>query len=272
MWSRKHFIILISALAILMALSGCKSKKSMVSSGKTGSISQQNIESPNHQITESSINQDYRTLKAKATLSLPTMNIKIKATVSVEMGKNIMISLQPLLGLEMYRIVCTQEHIIFIDKLTHSYMAETYKNFTDKNYNLNYDMVEALLCNRLCDPLQENYKNLETVNQGETTVYRKAAPNYYVEFVTQSGSIYRTTFASNDGSQYVMADYSAFTAIGRYTFPMSSVCNIQSKQFPLSFNVNFEEVTFDGDVNIVETFPSGYNKLSLETLTQSLFK
>lgn len=264
MWSKKHFIVIAVAVAVLFAVSGCKNKTELPAL--------QPAESPNNRITESPNNQNYRTLKAKASLSLPMINsLNIKATVSVEVGKSIMISLQPLLGMEMYRIVCTQEYIIFIDKLTHSYMAEPYKNFTDKNYNLNYDMVEALLCNRFCDPLQEDYNDFTSSCDAETTIYRKQAPNYYVEFLTQSNQIYRTTFASNDGNQYVMADYNSFSKKDGYDFPMAAVCNVRSEKFPLSFNIAFESVEFNADVTISETFPSGYNKLSLETLTQSLF-
>ncbi|MCQ2335560.1 MAG: DUF4292 domain-containing protein [Paludibacteraceae bacterium] len=264
MWSKKHFIIVITTIAVLLAASGCKNKTELPALPAT--------ESPNHRITASPNNQNYRTLKAKAVLSLPMINrLNVKATVSVEVGKSIMISLQPLLGMEMYRIVCTGEHIIFIDKLTHSYMAEPYKNFTDKNHNLNYDMVEALLCNRFCDPLQEDYKDFTESCDAETTIYRKQAPNYYVEFLTQNNLIYRTTFASNDGSQYVMADYNSFSIKDGYSFPTAAVCNVRSEKFPLSFNVTFESVEFNADVTISETLPSGYNKLSLETLTQSLF-
>ncbi len=278
MLSKRNLITLSAALAIMLTAGGCKSKKQMVSSAeqpvkteiKRGETETEVRESQSGVV--SPVNQGYRTLKAKAVMTLPMLNmVSVKATVSVEVGKNIMISLQPLLGMEMYRIVCTNDYIIFIDKLTHQYMAEPYKNFTDKNYNLNYQMVEALLCNRYCDPLQEDYKDLLSSTDAGTTIYRKQAPNYYVEFLTQNNLIYRTTFASNDGSQYVMADYSAFTTTGGYQFPTAAVCNVQSKVFPLSFNISFSNVEFDGEVNITETFPSGYNKISLETLTQSFF-
>lgn len=249
---------------LLLLLGGCKSRKAGVTT--TSTVKQE-------QSAEMFRNQDYKTLKAKASVSMPMLSaMSVKASLSLEVGKGFVISLQPLLGLEMYRIICSTDSIIFIDRLSHTYMADPYKNFTNKDYNLNYGMLEGLFCNRFFDPLEENFKDMSVISNGSGSICRKQAKNYYVEFTTESGSIYRTNVSKNDRSEYVMADYSAFQQYGKYTFPTQAVCNVQSQKFPLSLNISFSSLEFNTDVFVSESVPSGYKKVSIESLTKSLFK
>ena len=264
MLNRNHLrqlSIFVTLLATIICLSGCKSKKGAVTSGKIAS-----------QVTASMQNQSYRTVKMKVSIEVPNiLPMKVKGTISVETGKRLMISVQPLLGIEMYRVVCNTDSIIFIDKMQHTFMAEPYAKFTDKNYNLNYNMIEGLLCNRYFDPLDENFKDVAITSDGSNTIYRKQAPSYYVEFL-QREHLMRIFFSTNDGTQYVSGDYNSFQQMGEYVFPKAAVVSLFSKSMSASMNIGYDSVEFDRDVNIVSSLPSGYQKQSIESLTKSIFK
>ena len=254
-------VLFAAAFTVVFCLSGCKAKKSAVTSGKIAS-----------QVTAAMQNQNYHTVKMRVTLDAPNiLPMKVKATVNVETGKRLMISVQPLLGIEMYRIVCNADSVVFIDKMQHTYMAEPYSKFTDKNYNLNYGMIEGLLCNRYFDPLEDNFKDVAITSDGVNTIYRKQAPSYYVEFL-QREYLMRTFFSTNDGSQYVSGDYNSFQLFGEYVFPKAAVCAVSSKQMSFSVNISFDSVEFDKDVNIQTSLPSGYQKQTIESLIKSIFK
>lgn len=264
MWNSRtlSFAAVVFAIIVLMTgLTSCKSKKGVVADSKIAS-----------QVRTAMQNQKYRTVRMKVTFDAPSvLPMRVKGVISVETGKHLMISVQPLLGIEMYRVVCNADSIIFIDKMQHTYMAEPYSKFTDKNYNLNYGMIEGLICNRYFDPLDENFKNMAVTSDGTNTVYRKQAASYYVEFL-QKEHLMRTFFSTNDGSQYVSADYNSFQQFGTYFFPKAAVCTLFSKQMAFSVNVSFDSVEFDKVLNIQASLPSGYEKQTIESLTKSLFK
>jgi len=255
----RRTILTLTILALL--ITGCKkqSYKGELSPGE-GAVQ---TEDTNTFVPK---NQNYTTMKAKVNLRVSTIDIlSLKATVNVEVGNHLMISMQPLLGIEMFRVICNQDSIIFLDKFTGSYIAEPYKYFTDKNFNLNYEMIEGLLCNRYFDPIKESYKNLTIKEVEGDSVLHCQAPNYYVEFVVR-GSINRTLFSTNDGTEYVMADYNQFAKEGEYTFPKAAVCTLSSKKLNFSANIEFEQVEFNEPVTIVTAIPSSYKKSKFESL------
>lgn len=264
MWNRrviKPLIVILSVMAISFVLQGChKEKYKGAQSPGNGSI-----ETPNGDWFQPK-NQSYTTMKAKATLQLSIAGpISVKANVNVEVGRQLMISMQPLFGVELYRVTCTQDSIIFIDKLTRSYIAQPYSYFTDKNFNLNYDMIEGLLCNRYFDPLKENYKNLSVLANGTDSVFHCQAPNYYVEFSTNK-TLNRTLFSTNDGAEYVMADYNTFRTTDGVSFPMYAICSLSSRKLNFTANIKFDTVTFNTPVTIVNNIPDSYSKSSVEAL------
>lgn len=260
MLNNKYLAVLCVAL-LTLALAGCKKQKySGEQSPGTGSDAGQ----VSWYVPQ---NQDYSTLKAKGSLTLSNVSLfgGIKANVSVAVGRALMISVQPLLGIEMYRVTCTQDSIIFIDKMSRSYIAEPYKYFTNKDFNLNYEMIEGLLCNRYFDPVKENYRGMTIKTVGTDSVFHCQAPNYYVEFLVNK-TINRTLFSTNDGTEYVLGDYNMFITSDGYTFPMAAVCTLSSKALSFSTNISFESVEFNQDVTIVSTVPSGYSKGVFEKL------
>ncbi len=257
----KTATLLVAAFLLTVGITSCKKEKySGEKSPGTGAVTEQE---ENWFIPK---NHDFSTMKAKVSLSISALSFfNIKTTVSVERGKRLMISMQPLLGIEMYRVTCTQDSIIFIDKMLRSYVAEPYRYFTDKNFNLNYEMIEGLMCNLYFDPLKQNYKSLTIKEMGADSVFHCQAPNYYVEFFVQN-NINRTLFSTNDGTEYVMADYNTFQNIGGYTFPMAAVCTLSSQKLTFSANIGFDEVEFNVPVTIVSNIPGSYKKSSLESL------
>lgn len=264
MWNRKAFgltAVVAASVAIMVFMAGCKSRKGTTIDGKIAS-----------QVTTAMQNQNYRTAKMRITVDMPNLlPVKVKGVINVEVGKALMVSVQPMLGIEMYRLVCNADSVIFLDKMQHIYVAEPYSKFTDKNFNLNYGMIEGLLCNRYFDPLEENFKDVAITSDGVNTMYRKQAPSYYVEFL-QREYLMRTFFSTNDGLQYVSGDYNSFQQFGGYIFPKAAVCTVSSSKMSFSMNISFDSVEFDKDVSIAASLPSGYQKQTIESFISSLFK
>lgn len=258
----KRALIAVGTLLFTLALTGCKKQRY---SGEQSPGTGADVGEVTWYVPQ---NQNYNTLKAKALITMSNLSLfgGIKSTINVAVGRSLMISIQPLLGIEMYRVTCTQDSIIFIDKMTRSYVAEPYKYFTSKDFNLNYEMIEGLLCNRFFDPVKDNYRNMTLKVMGNDSVFHCQAPNYYVEFLVQK-TINRTLFSTNDGMQYILADYNnTYQTQDGYTFPMSAVCTLSSPKLSFSTNINFESVDFNQDVTIVADIPSGYSKSKFESL------
>lgn len=92
----------------------------------------------------------YQTLhqKATATLQLDQHKYTMGATVQVWRNELIILSLQPVLGIEMVRIEATQDSVILVDKMNRRYTVLHYENFSKQvepapSFRLIQDFVTA---------------------------------------------------------------------------------------------------------------------------------
>ena len=98
---------------------------------------------------------DFRTLSARlrVELSVNGQELSSRAQLKMVYNERVHISIQPLLGIEMFRIEITADSLKVIDRMNKRYIAESYEAMKDEaGIALNLQNLQSLLTNRIFIP------------------------------------------------------------------------------------------------------------------------
>lgn len=144
----KTNIIILFITTILIAFSGCKSKKESLNSG--GSLEKKSMKTLVEDVLEKELS--YHTMEGKGKIELRKGNSSMKSSAVFKFVKDsiIQVSIRPIFGGEAMRVSLTPTEVLIIDRLNKQYALIGYnkiKSFGDLNsafYN-----IQALLTNKL---------------------------------------------------------------------------------------------------------------------------
>lgn len=145
---KKLIYILIGVLAAGM-LAGCASKKKVVKEQpKTTVVKKKTIE-------ERAIEAqpDFTSVvaqKAKFNINYQQRQYNANGTITLVKDSILIISVQPLLGIELLRLEATKEDVRLIDKMNRRYDSMTYEQISKQvGVTLTYDDLQAIAMNRV---------------------------------------------------------------------------------------------------------------------------
>jgi hypothetical protein len=192
--------------------------------------------------------------------------------MAVQRDSLIAISIIPLLGYEAFRILCSKDSIILINRTDKTYHASSL-DYCLKKYNIpaGFDELQAILANEIFY-YKAGYDNIE----------------YTKEFSIEGGNILWTMEALIGNvklaNQKVAADgicqnirdvflvdywrdvrmnvkYDDFNGCEIESFPNKLTINIQDKSSTVNLNIEYGQVIFDEEINVKFTIPEGYSRI-----------
>lgn len=250
---------IITCLLVPFMFQACKTSKRAGQSLQTG-------ESFNIEQVES-VSKGFKNLTAKAEVSFGGVNFSMNGTLRLVPDSALMISVQPIFGIEVFRLLCTVDSIYVLDKFNKNYFAASYKDVYSKG-SISLDMIQGLLCNMPWGLEDGNYA-VTRYNDDNFVMISDG----YVEssfLIDDEGSILRTTVENKTKNMLLMVEYSDFMPVsGRTDYPLSM--NLKyTGQTDMSFSVKTSRVEFDKKVNIGITIPSSYTRVDMDYLMKHL--
>ena len=224
----------------------------------------------------------YKTFSARLNLGYSDPQQEFNARTQLKMSYNdrMQISIQPFLGIEVFRIELTNDSIKILDRMNKRYAIDNYIRLkNDMAIDINFQNLQALMTNQLFAP-GENSISIRHFRQFRMT--KKNAQIADLQVKGKNGTVYSFTTDGDENLHTTKIEnipqqlniswmYSDFQAIENQLFPMKmkalfSVGNNFMGTATLTFTspplIN-HPVTFNFDI------PSGYNRTSLEQLINS---
>jgi hypothetical protein len=148
--SKKRFYSSLPGLLILVCLvasaSGCKSRKQLASNDINNKFSSEIIE----QALAAEMRYETFSAKVSADIKVKGQSNSFKATLRAKKDSAIWISISPALGIEVFRLVCTQDSVKYVDKLNNRFFLGDYKMLNKlTNSDLNFEAMENVLTGNL---------------------------------------------------------------------------------------------------------------------------
>jgi len=217
----------------------------------------------------------YETLQAKVNVEFTRSGkaIASRATLKMVNGEAINLSIHPVLGIELFRVVLTPENFLLIDRMNKRYVSEPIAELEKElNIKLDFEMLQALFTNRIFYPQQTQPVAFRSFNDSlvaDSVSYtpKSRAAAYDCQFIIDAaGSLIHTTVSDRLGRASMRWSYDAFVPLQKKKFPSSVHIGVSFGSEEVELLMKSSDFQLDKPIDIDTSVSSRYQKISLDQL------
>lgn len=275
----KHRILIITLLAaVLMTFVGCSTTRKTTAGTE---VRQKAYKiKPVKEIVEHAIEAQpsFTTMnisKLSAQLQYNDLSITVKGSTRVIAGESVSVSIQPALGIEIYRLEFTPEGFAVYDKMNRRYARNSYEHiFLQTGVKVDYNTIESLVAHRLFVPFsKENeqlVKRFKTLKMYDalSIIAEEAFGNNGLQFdiSPESYRIVRSSVVDKSEMPMVTLAYGELKSFGKVSYPSSVVLGAQFSSYDFSITFTNERIAFDKEIFTLPIDTSRYTRVSIEEI------
>lgn len=271
-------VLLLFGCVLLVFLSGCKSAK------KVGTVeageAKEEVEFFNLMLEQSF---QFQTLNARldADITLPDKSLSSRVNLKMIRDSVLQFSVQPLLGIEVFRLQLSPNRILLIDRMNKRYVDESYEEAKGQlPIDFNFYNLQALFTNRLFLPGEQaitpkQYNRFKLDQEGASSEIRaKDKMGLLYTFLADGEQKLLSTRVQDDTGAYALSwDYTDFRLQGAQPFPMRMQTHLLAKGKTAGDVVlKFSKIETDKGVDIDASVPAKYERVTIAQLLKSLSK
>ncbi len=199
---------------------------------------------------------------------------KVKGKIAIYRDSMIAVSIIPALGYEVFRILCTRDSVILINRPEKSYYADSFEYFKRK-YNIPvgfYDM-QAMLANEVFY-YKENYgdriyeKQLTTRKENNLFIvdaFRDGnrITNQGIEIDREGRRLENIFVVDYELKMKLNLDYEEFVESEGWMFPKNLRVDMVESNNTIQVNINYGQIVFDDSINVEFSVPEHYTREDL---------
>ena len=264
----------------LLILAGCRSSK------QTGTSTETETRRSDKEIFALVEEQAFRfkTLTARLNVDLNLPGNQMSSRVDFKMVRDsaFQLSVQPFLGIEIFRIEIGRDSIKVLDRMNKRYVAENYAALKRQTpIEFNFYNLQALFTNRLFVPGEQeispkHYKRFDYVQQEQGTKTEMRVEDLmkllYTFTADGEGKLLSTRIDEPTGQYTLQWDYADFRLAGNEkSFPMKMDVHLHKTGDALArISLYFSRVQNDVPVKMDFSIPSKYQRISWQQIMRAL--
>lgn len=271
--SRINYLILFFIL-LGLTFSGCKSKQRIVYSSTP-------VEEKNHDalfrdiLTESF---SYNTFSARLNMSLTsgTRSLSSRANIRIVKDSALQVSIQPLFGVEMFRIYIDPDTMVFLDRMNKRYVKESIASLKE-HYPVGFDYytLQSVFTNAL---FVSGKESVEPTDYRKFSYTRTPNRNYYLTTEDmESGIEYSFTVDGDDRITFthlmqpkekysLQWSYGNFAVLDQSTFPHKMNASIASANRKIHTELLFSDIVINEPIQLSMQVPNSYTETSISEI------
>ena len=218
----------------------------------------------------------YHTLSAKIQFEFTPASGKevgSRAQLKLRRDDRLQISVQPFLGIEMFRLEVSRDSVKAIDRMNKRYFAESIADLkARKHLDFTFGNLQALLTNRLFLPGEQAVTLNDRGRFGWERIpagYRlqtSDATGIHYRFLADNEAKLRTTEITDADKHTLMWDYTNFRTVEGRLFPMDMLASLRDHKLSIRFN----KVEINTPVDLKFIIPEGYERVTPEQILKAL--
>lgn len=254
-----------------LCLAGCKTKKPItpqpaIKVNPTQSLVQNILE-------QQPVFASAQASKVKMMVDYQERKVSASGTINILTDSAIVLSVQPILGIELLRMELTKNNVMLIDKMNRRYVSMTFAELQKElGYPVTFSDVQALFTERLFVVGHDNQwltstpleKGTEGENISLSFVENKIKYRYLIN--PASYRITQTQIGMEGQVENGMVTYANISAFGDVNFPASITINLNMGSVEATCALTLQKVTFNQGANVAPSSVSKYTKTSLSTI------
>ena len=257
-------------LLLLVGLNGCKATKRILQA-----------ESALEDKSQSDLFKDvlykgleFSTLSSKLNLTITTgtKTISSKGSLRIVNNEAILVSVQPLFGIEMFRLYVEPDHLIVLDRMNKRYVKESFNDLTKDNpVGFNFYTLQSLFTNSFFIPDQstvslqdyKKFKYLETAESYQLEGRDNKSNIDYSFFVNGNDQITLTKLFLPKRAYSLEWNYSEFSLLKNIFFPYEMKITASTQKRKLDTSITMSDINLNEVMSLETSIPSSYTKVEL---------
>ncbi|MDR3327688.1 MAG: DUF4292 domain-containing protein [Prevotellaceae bacterium] len=233
---------------ILLGLTGCRTRhnaQQQTSSTTTlQSLTVENI--VNQTIKSQGEFSNINISNCEALLTNNGKSFSVRVNIKIIKDKDIVISILPILGVEIFRLQLTPQRFYVFDKFNRQYCENTYENLSrELRTDISFKNLQALLTNQLFTlsgedtisgfniiQFAEKYILTEKQNIKNMTHQFEISPDFSVI----------STSLTTKSSDLVRVEYNNFDIVNKVKFPQTMILKVNFDKFKIDFELNIKKM------------------------------
>lgn len=223
----------------------------------------------------------FETLSAKLNVDLDIPGKNVSSRVDLKMIKDqaFQLSVQPFLGIEIFRAEISVDSIKIIDRMNKRYVAESYSSMKGQMpIDFNFYNLQALFTNQLFYPGEQAvtpklYKRFSLTQESRTAeITAKDVLDLIYLFSTDEERKLVSTCITDDKERYfVIWKYSDFRLAGPQLFPMSMDIRFsEGKKLQGGLKISYSKMELNKPFPISFSIPSKYKRVTFAEIIKSI--
>ncbi|MDR1455489.1 MAG: DUF4292 domain-containing protein [Tannerella sp.] len=266
-------------LSCFFLASGCRTSKLPPASDTKTASRPETEEAFFLSVREQSFRYETLSARMQVELTMPAgKTFTSRATLKIWRNDRMQLSLQPLLGIEAFRVDIDPDSIRIVDRLNKRYLAEHFSHLKEiSRIGFNFYSLQALFTNQLFLPgeaeLPENafirFRQLPATG-GYTLQTRDSARWQYSFTAGRDRKLYATRMTDTASDHTLHWDYADFRSVGTQFFPMKIHGEWTGGEAGGALSVNYSHIDADVPVEIRPDIPPGYTRVNLSQIRKML--
>ncbi|MDR1884024.1 MAG: DUF4292 domain-containing protein [Prevotella sp.] len=270
------FLFFVSALFFV---SGCKSKKAIVTGG--GALEQKS----HNRIIEDALSSEigYRTLTTKGSIEFRTGSFSQKVPAVFKMIKDSILQASiriPVLGGEAMRLTVTPDSIVMIDRMKKQYIAERFKNSKAiADFDFNFYNLQSLFTNKLFIPgkqevTEKDFSKYNITSANDVYMLQtKGKGDLLYNFAVDASGHVASTLVYNEEKQITLQwSYNDFINDNNRMYPTAMQIKADVAKRRVDINIAYDKLETDKDLNIDNAISPKYTKVNFSDLIGTYIK
>lgn len=261
---------------IALSFTGCKSTK------KVGTVEASGAKAHNEFFTlmqEQAFKYETLTARLNVDLHLPGNSMSSRVDLKMIKDSAFQLSVQPFLGIEVFRAEISVDSVKVIDRMNKRYVAENYANLKGQTpIEFNFYNLQALFTNQLFLPGQQEispkqYRRFKLKQEGAVSrIEVKDVIGLLYTFVADGEEKILSTHIAEPSVRYALQwDYADFRLADGHPFPMKMDVQVMKEgisQGGLTFH--FSRLQTNVPVKMDSSIPAKYKRITLAQILRSL--
>ncbi len=268
----KNNKILILLIIVISIMSSCKTRQIAHKSNKPQQINICELTQKVHNAQPQFATMNMS--KISININNDDINLTLKSSIRIVTDSIVSISIQPALGIEMYRAEFTPKEFIIYDKLNRCYSQNNYEYIKlNWGFNVDYKAIEALFSHKIFTPTTTNpneiCKNFSIKNIADTTTIVSNTP--IGKYTQQFDIDQNTNRLVMSGLRYedllvMTITYNTLKSFDKILFPENIYLQTTMTQNKISVTFNIEKIKFNEPLTISPINITRYKKIGLMNL------
>lgn len=267
----KKVIIIIMVLALIVSACKTTSKIAKVGVPTTASLLSQRINLiQNSQPQFSTANAS----KLSLALNLNNRDLNVAASIKIRKDSALHISIQPFMGIEMFKLELAPDSIKIFDKMNRRYYVMDYGFFSSRfGVNVDFYSLQSLISGQLFCIGKKDFNadscTLSDLAEGKYSIGYQSESILQSSQILSNNTIHEVLLKEKNNNYLLQTNYTDFAIINAVNFPQKISMLITNQKSKVTCDFSFQKVEFN---NKLKFTPSSKVHYALGNIDQLLKK